>query len=346
MTGTRDRGCTKVITTRVDKAVAKHPEELEQLKDQTRKTDSLKEPPRAWTRVKTMLNWSLGLVLATICFTGTMDVTTVSLDEGCQEILQTETMEQQYTERPLIHYRDDWNPCMGNWTAMIWEADMLRIQREKLTRTLNRIATSQENGGTKKQGKTMERILLFMIASGVVCQAMGHAGAGWCASLMTLLAVVVQGQEESEPWTPMLEMTGEDTGIGELVNLEVPGPQINIHQAMTSTDKSRCKGKRLHKEEWNRSMLVMKKAELSLLFLTAAGVVCRLGGTINGMVSVSFHWHHWLWDSSGVRRRQKMYRCIPKERGRPAKRNIIWKPMIVMDHKIQKRIAFYNNVQK
>ena len=76
----------------------------------------------------------------------------------------------------------------------------------------------------------------------------------------------------------MLETTGEDIGIGELVNLEVPGLQINIHQATTPTDKSRCKGKQLHKEEWNRSMLVMKKGELSLLFLTSAGVVCRLGG--------------------------------------------------------------------
>ena len=33
MIGTRDQGCTKVITTRVDKAVTKRPEELEQLKD-------------------------------------------------------------------------------------------------------------------------------------------------------------------------------------------------------------------------------------------------------------------------------------------------------------------------
>ena len=47
---------------------------------------------------------------------------------------------------------------------------------------------------------------------------------------------------------------------------------------MTPTDNSRCEDKQLHKEEWNRSILVMKKAELSLLFLTAAGVVCRLGG--------------------------------------------------------------------
>ena len=107
MTATRDQGCTKVITTRVDKAVAKRPEELEQLKDQTQKTDSPKERPRAWTRVKTMLNWSLGLVLGTICFTGTMDVTTVSLDEDCQEILQTEIIEQQHTERLLIHFKGD-----------------------------------------------------------------------------------------------------------------------------------------------------------------------------------------------------------------------------------------------
>ena len=107
MTGTRDQGCTKVITTRVDKAVTRSPEELEQLKDQAQATDSPKERPRAWTRVKTMLNWSLGLVLATICFTGTMDVTTISLDEGCQEILQTKIIEQQHTERPLIRYRGD-----------------------------------------------------------------------------------------------------------------------------------------------------------------------------------------------------------------------------------------------
>ena len=85
---------------------------------------------------------------------------------------------------------------------------------------------------------------------------------------MTLLAVGVQGQEESESWTPMLETTGEDIGMGELVNLEVPGSQINIHQAKTPTDKSWCKGKRRHKEEWIRSILVLKKVELNLLFLT------------------------------------------------------------------------------
>ena len=81
-------------------------------------------------------------------------------------------------ERPRRHYDiDQWGHCARNWSAMIWEADMLWIQREKFTRVLNQIATSQENGETKKQGKTMERNLLIMIASGVVCQALGHTGA-------------------------------------------------------------------------------------------------------------------------------------------------------------------------
>ena len=127
-------------------------------------------------------------------------------------------------ERPRRHYHiDQWSQCARNWSAMIWEADMLRIQRENLTRVLNRIATSQENGDTKKQGKTMERNLLIMTASVVVCQVMGHTGVGWCASLVTLLAVGVQGQEESESWTLILETTGKDVRVGEVVNLEVSG---------------------------------------------------------------------------------------------------------------------------
>ena len=82
-------------------------------------------------------------------------------------------------ERPHRHYHiDQWSQCVRNWSTMIWEADMLRIQRENLTRVLNRIATSQENGDTKKQGKTMERNLLIMTASVVVCQVMGHTGVG------------------------------------------------------------------------------------------------------------------------------------------------------------------------
>ena len=50
---------------------------------------------------------------------------------------------------------------------------------------------------------------MFMIASGVVCQAMSHTGYGWCVSLLTLLAMGVQGQDVNEPWTPYVA-TPED----------------------------------------------------------------------------------------------------------------------------------------
>ena len=92
-TKTRDRGCSKTTTTGVDKVVAKSQEGRQQLEDQVRETDSPKEHSRAWTRMKAMLNWSLGLVLAIICLTDTVDVTTISLQEGCQEILQTKSVE-------------------------------------------------------------------------------------------------------------------------------------------------------------------------------------------------------------------------------------------------------------
>ena len=158
--------------------MTKIPKGQQQLEDQVREPNSPRERPKSWTRVKAMLNWSLGLVLAIICLTDTVDVTMTPLQKGCQEILQTKRVERQFMERPSSHYDiDQWGHCARNWSAMIWEADMLRIQREKLTKTLNQIATSQENGGTKKQGRTMERNLLFMIALGVVCQAMGHTGA-------------------------------------------------------------------------------------------------------------------------------------------------------------------------
>ena len=100
-------------------------------------------------------------------------------------------MEQQHPERPLIRYRGDWNPCMGNWTKLIWEADMLRLQREEMNqaKALSQIVKSKENKGAERQKRATDRNLLFMIASGVVCQAMGHTGYGWCVSLLTLLTM-------------------------------------------------------------------------------------------------------------------------------------------------------------
>ena len=125
-----------------------------------------------------------------------------------------------------------------------------------------------------------------MIASGVVCQAMGHTGYGWCVSLLTLLAMGVQGQEVNEPWTPVLGTLEAEAGVRKVVSLEVPGAQTQegqqhttkAKQATTPADDSWCENNQPHREEVERSLLVRKEAELSLLFLTAVGVMCRLGG--------------------------------------------------------------------
>ena len=63
-----------------------------------------------------------------------------------------------------------------------------------------------------------------MIASGVVCQTMSHAGYGWCVSLLTLVAMGVQGQDVNEPWAPYMVTPEAAAGVREGVNLEIPGP--------------------------------------------------------------------------------------------------------------------------
>ena len=96
----------------MNKTVTKQPEKLEEPEGQTRKMDSLKEPqndkrPGLWAAGRMLSNWSLGFVLATICFTGTMDVVTISSAKDHQEILQTGVREQQNPERLFIRYRGD-----------------------------------------------------------------------------------------------------------------------------------------------------------------------------------------------------------------------------------------------
>ena len=82
--------------------------------------------------MKTLSNWALGFVMAIICFIGTMDSVMISLAKDHQEILQAGVREQQHLKRPFIRHRGDWNPCYGNWTKLMWEADMLRLQREEM----------------------------------------------------------------------------------------------------------------------------------------------------------------------------------------------------------------------
>ena len=62
-----------------------------------------------------------------------------------------------------------------------------------------------------------------MIASGVVCQTMSHTGYGWCISLLTLLAMGVQGQDVKEPWTPYVSTLEDAAGVRKGVSLAIPG---------------------------------------------------------------------------------------------------------------------------
>ena len=126
-----------------------------------------------------------------------------------------------------------------------------------------------------------------MIASGVVCQMMSHARFGWCVSLLTLVAMGVQGQDVNEPWAPYMVTPEAAAGVRKEVNLEIPGPpaqeplqhtvEVKQAQATTPADNSQCRNTGRNKEKAEQSLLFMERAERSLLFLTAAGVVCQIG---------------------------------------------------------------------
>ena len=124
-----------------------------------------------------------------------------------------------------------------------------------------------------------------MIASGVVCQAMSHTGYGWCVSLLTLLAMGVQGQDVNEPWTPFLVTLEDAAEVRKRASLEIPGSPARepwqhttkVKQTTTPVDNSWCENTKYHMEKAERSLLFMQKAERSLLFQTVAGVVCQIG---------------------------------------------------------------------
>ena len=127
-----------------------------------------------------------------------------------------------------------------------------------------------------------------MIASGTVCQAVSHTGYGWCTSLLTLLAMGVQGQEINEPLTPSVGTPGDMAEVREGASMASPRTPAweplqcirKDKQAPTITPGkgSGCKNTEHHIERAERSRLFMEKAERSLQFLTAAGTVCQIGG--------------------------------------------------------------------
>ena len=83
----------------------------------------------------------------------------------------------------------------------------------------------------------MERNLLFMIASGMICQAVSHIGYGWCASLLTLMAMGVQGQEVDKPPTPCVGMPGEVAEVKKGGSLANPASTVQELLQRTREDK-------------------------------------------------------------------------------------------------------------
>ena len=160
-----------------------------------------------------------------------------------QEILHTRVSEQQH---PTRHQQ---NRALRNWTERIQESGIHMpqmtgkgvrfspkpslqkapeleggiLEEMDQTTTLNQIAKPRESRWTEQQERKTERSLLFMIASGAVCQTMSHTGYGWCVSLLTLLAMGVQGQDVKEPWTPYVATPEDAAEARKGINLENPG---------------------------------------------------------------------------------------------------------------------------
>ena len=100
------------------------------------------------------------------------------------------------------------------------------LKEKKQATTGDPTITPRENRRSEKQKQKVERNLLFMIASGTVCQAVSHTGYGWCASLLTLMAMGVQGQEVDKPPTPCVGMTEEAAEVKKGGSLANPGSTV------------------------------------------------------------------------------------------------------------------------
>ena len=110
-----------------------------------------------------------------------------------------------------------------------------------------------------------------MIALGVVCQTISHAGYGWCVLLLTLVARGVQGQDVKEPWASYRVTPEAAARIGGGINQEITGPlaqkplqhKTEVMQAPTATpaDDPQCRNTERNKEKEERSILFMERAE-------------------------------------------------------------------------------------
>ena len=116
-----------------------------------------------------------------------------------------------------------------------------------------------------------------MISSGVVCQTMSHTGYSWCVSLLTLLAMGVQGQEVQEARTPHAVTPENAAKAGKGIYLETPGSSAREPPQGTTKDRQAQENTPVDDPRCENTKHRMERAERSLLFLTAARVVCQIG---------------------------------------------------------------------
>ena len=93
-----DQDATKGVTIQVNNTVTTQAENLKEPDGQAWKMDSPKEPqnnsrPRPSETASTLSNWSLGFMIATICFIATIDVLLISSHLNEQETLHARISE-------------------------------------------------------------------------------------------------------------------------------------------------------------------------------------------------------------------------------------------------------------
>ena len=84
-----------------------------------------------------------------------------------------------------------------------------------------------------QQERKTEISLLFMIATGVVCQTTSHGWYSWCVAMLTLLATGAQGQGMDTPWEP------NDRPVEEMITIsEVSSPRTPVSRDMPTRKPS------------------------------------------------------------------------------------------------------------
>ena len=145
------------------------------------------DSPSRLKEIKRMLSdWSRNLRTTIVCLTAITAIALILAHLSPQEVFQAKNSEQSC---PGWHQHQQMQTSR-NWTKQVQEVGMSAqketgrkgklLKEKEQAATGNPTITSRENRRVEKRERKLERNLLFMIASGTVCQAVSHTGYGWC----------------------------------------------------------------------------------------------------------------------------------------------------------------------